>query len=129
RRLIVHDSIFDEIKDRLTKIYQRVRIGDPLKEGTLVGPLIDKDAVNMMQAALKKLVEEGGTVITGGEVVTGEGFENGTYVKPALCIAENHYEIVQHETFAPILYLIKYSTLDEAMEYQNGVVQGLSSAM
>ncbi|TNE73826.1 aldehyde dehydrogenase family protein [bacterium] len=129
RRLIVHDSIFDEIKDRLTKIYQSVRIGDPLKEGTLVGPLIDKDAVNMMQAALKKLVEEGGTVITGGEVVTGEGFENGTYVKPALCIAENHYEIVQHETFAPILYLIKYSTLDEAMEYQNGVVQGLSSAM
>ncbi len=129
RRLIIHESIFDEVTARLKKIYESVRIGNPLESGTLVGPLIDKDAVTMMQSALKKLLEEGGTVVTGGEILHGNGFETGTYVKPALCIAENHYEIVQHETFAPILYLIKYKTLDEAIAYQNGVVQGLSSSM
>jgi aldehyde dehydrogenase (NAD+) len=129
RRLIIHESKFDEIKDRLTKIYQSVKIGNPLENGVLVGPLIDKDAVAMMQNALNKLVEEGGEIIIGGEVLSGAGFESGTYVKPAICIAKNEYEIVQHETFAPILYLLKYSTFEEALAIQNGVVQGLSSSM
>lgn len=129
RRLIIHESIFDEVTARLKKIYERLRIGNPLESGTLVGPLIDTDAVSMMQSALKKLLEEGGTIVTGGEILHGNGFETGTYVKPALCIAENHYEIVQQETFAPILYLIKYRTLEEAIAYQNGVAQGLSSSM
>lgn len=129
RRLIVHESKFEEIKERLTKIYKSVSIGNPLQDGILVGPLIDKDAVAAMQAALSRLKSEGGEVITGGEVLTGKGFETGTYVRPALCIAKNEYSIVQHETFAPILYLIKYSTFDEAMAYHNGVVQGLSSSM
>lgn len=129
RRLIIHDRIFDDVKNRLLKIYQSIRVGNPLEDGTLVGPLIDVQAVDTMQAALKKLQEEGGEVIYGGEVVSGKGYETGTYVKPALCIAKNEYEIVQHETFAPILYLIRYSTLDEAIAIHNGVVQGLSSSM
>ncbi|MCG2587528.1 L-piperidine-6-carboxylate dehydrogenase [Rhodohalobacter sulfatireducens] len=126
RRLIIHESVFDELKDRLVSIYQSIKIGDPLDEDTLVGPLIDQDAVQAMQNALKQIKEEGGKVITGGEVL--ENME-GHYVKPAICEVKNHYEIVQEETFAPILYLIKYSSLKEAMEYHNGVKQGLSSAM
>jgi aldehyde dehydrogenase (NAD+) len=126
RRLIIHESVFDELKDRLVSIYKSIKIGDPLEKDTLVGPLIDHDAVQAMQNALKQIQKEGGTVVTGGEVL--EDME-GHYVKPAICEVENHYEIVQEETFAPILYLIKYSSLDEAMEYHNGVKQGLSSAM
>jgi len=129
RRLIIHESKFEEVKDRLTKIYKSATIGSPLKQGNLVGPLIDKDAVTMMQNALKKLVEEGGEIVTGGEVLTGAGYESGTYVKPAICIAKNEYEMVQNETFAPILYLLSYSSLEEALAIQNGVVQGLSSSM
>ncbi len=129
RRLIVHDSIFDQVKDRLVSIYKNIRIGDPLKEGTLVGPLIDEGAVNSMQIALETLKKEGGEVVYGGEVVSGEGLASNNYVRPAICIAENHYHIVQEETFAPILYLIRYNDLSEAIGYQNGVVQGLSSAM
>ncbi|NBC04521.1 MAG: aldehyde dehydrogenase family protein [Bacteroidetes bacterium] len=126
RRLIIHESVFDELKDRLLSIYKSIKIGDPLDEETLVGPLIDKDAVDSMQNALKQIQEEGGTVVCGGDVL--ENME-GHYVKPAICEVENHYEIVQEETFAPILYLIKYSSLDEAIGYHNGVKQGLSSAM
>lgn len=129
RRLIVHESIFDQVKDRLVSIYKNISIGSPLKDGTLVGPLIDKQAVDMMQKALKSLKDAGGEIVFGGEVLEGSEFTSGTYVRPAICIAENHYQIVQDETFAPILYLIKYSEFDEAMEYHNGVVQGLSSAM
>ncbi len=101
-------------------------IGDPLDENTLVGPLIDKDAVNLMQNALKQVQKEGGTIVCGGDVL--ENLE-GHYVKPAICEVENHYQIVQDETFAPILYLIKYKTLDEAIALHNGVKQGLSSSM
>lgn len=129
RRLIVHDSIFDQVKDRLVSIYKNIRIGDPLKEGTLVGPLIDQDAVKNMQKALEMLKSEGGEIVYGGEVVSGDGLASNNYVRPAICIAENHYHIVQEETFAPILYLIRYNDLNEAIGYQNGVVQGLSSAM
>ena len=126
RRLIIHESVFDELKERLVSIYESITIGDPLDEETLVGPLIDQDAVVAMQDALKQIKEEGGTIVCGGDVL--ENME-GHYVKPAICEVENHYEIVQEETFAPILYLIKYSTLEEAIDYHNGVKQGLSSAM
>lgn len=140
RRLIVHEDIFEQVRDRLISIYEKITIGDPLAGGTLVGPLIDADAVNAMQAALKQLEEEGGQVVFGGEPLTGshgaglpEGasteLNGGHYVRPAICIAENDYEIVQEETFAPILYLIPYQDLDEALSIQNGVKQGLSSAM
>jgi len=126
RRLIIHDSVYDEIKERLTSIYKSIEIGNPLEPDTLVGPLIDKDAVNTMQDALKQIRQEGGTIVCGGDVL--ENLE-GHYVKPAIAEVENHYDIVQNETFAPILYLIKYSTLDEAISYHNGVRQGLSSSM
>ncbi len=126
RRLIIHDSVYDEIKERLVNIYKRVKIGNPLDPDTLVGPLIDQDAVDAMQNALQQVEKEGGSVICGGDVL--ENME-GHYVKPAICEVENHYEIVQNETFAPILYLIKYSELDEAIELHNGVRQGLSSSI
>ena len=126
RRLIIHEDVYEEVRDRLISIYEHIRIGDPLEDGTLVGPLIDADAVQNMQNALAKLAEEGGTVLCGGDVL--ENIE-GHYVKPALCEAQNHYEIVQEETFAPILYLLKYKTLDEAIALHNGVKQGLSSSI
>ncbi|MGV3598495.1 MAG: aldehyde dehydrogenase family protein, partial [Bacteroidota bacterium] len=97
--------------------------------GTLVGPLIDKDAVKNYQTALEQLKQQGGTVLVGGEVLTGEGYESGCYVKPTIAEAQNHYPIVQHETFAPILYLLKYSNIDEAIAMQNDVPQGLSSSI
>lgn len=129
RRLIIHDSIYDSIKEKLVTAYSSLRIGDPLDEHNHVGPLIDLDAVHTMQEALKKLKEQGGKVLFGGEILSGSGYETGTYVKPAICEAKNEYAIVQEETFAPILYLIKYSTIEEAISYQNGVQQGLSSAI
>jgi aldehyde dehydrogenase (NAD+) len=125
RRLIIHESVYDQVKERLLGIYEKITIGDPLEPGTLVGPLIDEQAVETMQAALKQIEEEGGKVIYGGEVIEGDGH----YVRPALAEVENHYKIVQDETFAPILYLMKYSTLEEAIALQNGVKQGLSSSM
>jgi aldehyde dehydrogenase (NAD+) len=125
RRIIVQESVYDQVKERLLSIYENISIGDPLDETTLVGPMIDKGAVDQMQNALKEIEKEGGTVITGGQPLDEDGF----YVKPAIAEVKNHYDIVQEETFAPILYLIKYKTVDEAMEYHNGVKQGLSSAM
>lgn len=129
RRIIVHESIFDKVKERLVGIYKKIPIGSPLESGILVGPLIDKDAVDAMQKALKSLKAAGGEVVYGGEVLDGKGYESGTYVRPSICIAKNSYEVVQEETFAPILYMIKYKELSEALDYQNGVVQGLSSAI
>jgi aldehyde dehydrogenase (NAD+) len=125
RRLIIHESVYDQVKERLINIYENITIGDPLEPGTLVGPLIDELAVDNMQAALKEIEKEGGKVIFGGEVLD----EAGNYVRPALAEVENHYTIVQEETFAPILYLMKYSTTEEAIAMQNGVKQGLSSSM
>lgn len=130
RRLIIHESIYEQVKQRLLKAYQNLPIGHPLDSTTLVGPLIDKDSVSAFSTALEKVQQEGGTLLVGGEVLTGEGYESGTYVKPAIVEAENHYEMVQEETFAPILYLIKYSgDVEDALELQNGVRQGLSSAI
>ncbi len=129
RRLIVHEEVFDELKDRLVEIYEDVNIGNPLDEDTLVGPLIDEDAADSMQDALEELREAGGEVIYGGEKLEKKKLGDGHYVRPAIAIAENSYDIVQEETFAPILYLIKYSDLDNAIDKHNGVKQGLSSAM
>ncbi|AKQ44589.1 aldehyde dehydrogenase [Rufibacter radiotolerans] len=130
RRLIIHDSIYDEVKERLLKIYPKLPIGDPLKEEILVGPLIDKDAVSAFLKALDEVQKEGGKLLTGGTVLKGEEFATGTYVTPAIVEAQNHYHMVQEETFAPILYLIKYSgEVEEAIAIQNGVRQGLSSSI
>ncbi|GAB2529830.1 L-piperidine-6-carboxylate dehydrogenase [Rufibacter soli] len=130
RRLIIHDSIYDEVKERLLKIYPKLPIGDPLKEEILVGPLIDKDAVTAFLKALEEVQKEGGELLTGGKVLEGEEYATGTYVTPAIVEAQNHYHMVQEETFAPILYLIKYSgEVEEAIAIQNGVRQGLSSSI
>ena len=129
RRLIIHDSIYETVKNNLVSAYQQIKIGDPLDESNHVGPLIDKDSVNTYLAALEKVKAAGGNVLVEGGVLEGAGYESGCYVKPAIAEVQNDWEIVQHETFAPILYLMKYSDLDEAIAMQNGVVQGLSSAM
>jgi aldehyde dehydrogenase (NAD+) len=109
RRLIIHDSIFEEVKNRLVAAYAKLPIGHPLQEGTLVGPLIDADAVTLFTNALEKVQQEGGTLLAGGQVVSSAELHGGHYVVPALVAAANHYPTVQAETFAPILYLIKYS--------------------
>ncbi len=130
RRLIIHENIYDNVKNAIVDAYKQLRIGNPLDENNHIGPLIDKDAVAMYQESLKKVVEEGGNLVIEGGVLSGEGYESGCYVKPAIAEADNSYEIVQHETFAPILYLLKYSgDVENAIEIQNGVVQGLSSAI
>ena len=130
RRLIVHEDVYDKVKEAVVNAYKQIRIGNPLDENNHVGPLIDKDAVKNYQAALDKVVEEGGKILVEGGVLEGEGYESGCYVKPAIAEAENHFEIVQHETFAPVLYLMKYSgDVSEALKLQNGVKQGLSSAI
>ena len=128
RRLIVHESLYDTLKEKLVKAYGQLTIGNPLN-GNLVGPLIDKAAVNAYLQAIEALKKEGGTVLCGAEVMTGEGYESGCYVKPTICEAKNDFAIVQHETFAPILYLLKYKEMDEAIAMQNGVKQGLSSSI
>jgi len=130
RRLIIHESIYDKVKDAIVTAYKQLRIGNPLDQNNHVGPLIDTQAVEMYAKALEKVVAEGGTMLIEGGVLSGEGFESGCYVKPAIAEAKNSFEIVQHETFAPILYFLKYSgTVENAIEIQNGVVQGLSSAI
>ncbi len=129
RRLIIHESIYDDVKNSLEKVYGQLRIGNPLDENNHMGPLIDKDAVDMYLNALEEIKKQGGKIVVEGGVLEGEGYESGCYVKPVIAEVENHYDIVQEETFAPILYLIKYSDFDEAIDMQNGVVQGLSSAI
>ncbi|MFN5332438.1 MAG: aldehyde dehydrogenase family protein [Bacteroidota bacterium] len=129
RRLIVQESVYDAVKNRLAAAYGKLVIGNPLDEKNHVGPLIDTQAVEQYQAAIVQVKAAGGKAVVEGGVLSGAGYESGCYVKPAIYEAENHFDIVQHETFAPILYLIKYSTLPEAIALQNGVPQGLSSAI
>jgi aldehyde dehydrogenase (NAD+) len=129
RRLLIHESIFDTFKNKLVNAYGQLRIGNPLDEHNHVGPLIDTDAVNTFTQAVQAVKNEGGEVLTGGKVLSGEGYESGCYVKPCIATAQNHYNIVQEETFGPIVYLIPYQTLDEAIQLQNDVKQGLSSAI
>ncbi|MBL6645118.1 MAG: aldehyde dehydrogenase family protein [Flavobacteriales bacterium] len=129
RRLIIHSSIYDKVVDALKSAYSQLRIGDPLDQNNHVGPLIDQDAVNAYSRALEDVVAQGGRIIVPGGVLEGTGYASGCYVRPAIAGASNDMAIVQHETFAPILYVMKYDTLDEAIALQNGVVQGLSSAI
>ena len=130
RRLIVHDSIYDQVKNSVVKAYQSLRIGNPLDQNNHVGPLIDKNAVKAYLDAIEAAKKEGGNVIYGNKVLEGKGYESGCYVVPAIVEAKNEFEIVQEETFAPILYLIRYSgDVNEAIALQNGVRQGLSSSI
>ncbi|MCX7652938.1 MAG: aldehyde dehydrogenase family protein [Bacteroidia bacterium] len=131
RRLILHESIYEDFLGRLLKVYEQAsaRIGNPLRPDTLIGPLIDKDAVEAMQQALKEVQEMGGKVLFGGEVLSGPGYESGCYVCPAIVSADNRWPVVQRETFAPILYILKYRDIEEAIAMQNGVPQGLSSSI
>lgn len=129
RRLIVHEKVYDLVKDQLIAAYRQLRIGNPLDEQNHVGPLIDQDAVKSYLQSIEQCKKEGGRFIVEGGVLEGAGYESGCYVKPCIAEAEGHYEVVKHETFAPILYIIKYKTLDQAIAIQNDVPQGLSSAI
>ncbi len=129
RRLIIHEKIYNSFKEKLINAYKQLKIGNPLIEKNHVGPLIDKDAVAAYLNAIEKCKAEGGKFIVEGGVLKGKGFESGCYVKPCIAEAKNSFEIVQHETFAPILYIMKYKTMDEAIALQNGVPQGLSSSI
>ena len=129
RRLIIHESVYDAFTQKLANAYQQLRIGDPLDQNNHVGPLIDKAAVEMYNSSIEEAQKSGGHVLVEGGVLTGEGYESGCYVKPCVIEVDKQYDIVKHETFAPILYLMKYTELDEAIHMQNDVPQGLSSAI
>ncbi|AEI46494.1 L-piperidine-6-carboxylate dehydrogenase [Runella slithyformis] len=129
RRLIIHESIYEDVKQRLIKAYGQLRIGNPLEADVHVGPLIDTSAVKSYQTAVNEVRIAGGTFAVEPAVLTGEAFASGCYVQPCVAEVENHWPIVQYETFAPILYLLKYHTIEEAISLQNAVPQGLSSAI
>lgn len=129
RRIIAHRDIFTPLEELLVRAYRQVRIGNPMEDGILMGPLIDRDAVRKMQDALKALTSQGGQIIYGGEALSGGIYDTGTYVTPCICEARHDYPIIQEETFAPIVYIIPYDTLDDAIRYNNSVPQGLSSAI
>jgi len=130
RRLIIHESVYDQVKEKLANAYGQLRVGNPLDENNHIGPLIDKAAVAMYFNAIEKVKQEGGTMLVDGKLLEGEGFESGCYVTPSIAEVENSYQIVQNETFAPLLYLIKYTgDVQNAIAIQNDVVQGLSSAI
>ncbi|MGE5108208.1 MAG: aldehyde dehydrogenase family protein [Sphingobacteriales bacterium] len=129
RRLIIHESVYNTVKEKLITAYKQLSIGNPLEEKNHVGPLIDTDAVKMYVNAIEQCKQEGGHFIVEGGVLNGAGYESGCYVKPCIAEAKPDYKIVCHETFAPILYIMKYKTIDEAIAIQNGVPQGLSSSI
>lgn len=129
RRLIIHSSVYDIFTQKLVNAYKQLQIGDPLNSKHHVGPLIDKDAVNLYLQAIEACKKEGGKFLVEGGVLSGEGYESGCYVKPCIAEVKNDWTIVQHETFAPILYVMSYETIDEAIALQNGVPQGLSSTI
>ena len=129
RRLIIHEDVYDQFKTKLVNAYKQLRIGNPLEEKNHVGPLIDKDAVQSYLNAIEKCKSEGGNFIVEGNVLNGQGFESGCYVRPCIAEVQPNYQIVQNETFAPILYLLKYKNFEEAVSIQNGVPQGLSSSI
>ena len=130
RRLIIHESVYETVKSAVIDAYSQLRIGNPLDENNHVGPLIDKDAVKNYLSAISEVVKEGGNIVVNGGILKGDGYDSGCYVKPAIAEAKNDYKIVQHETFAPVLYLIKYSgDVTNAIDIQNNVKQGLSSAI
>lgn len=125
RRLFIHQSRYDEVIERLKQAYEQVKVGDPLSLNTLMGPLIDRQAVEEFQQAIKEARDSGGEVLVGGEVMKGDGY----FVEPTLIKADNSWPVVQRETFGPILYVMNYKTLPEALDMHNAVAQGLSSAI
>lgn len=129
RRLIIHENVYDTFKKKLVNAYKQLKIGDPLKEENHVGPLIDQDAVKNYLNAIDEIKKQGGKMAVSGGTLSGKGFESGCYVKPCIAEVSNDMAIVQKETFAPILYLIKYKKLEEAIALQNDVPQGLSSSI
>ncbi|MEX6690054.1 aldehyde dehydrogenase family protein [Danxiaibacter flavus] len=129
RRLIIHESVYDSFKEKLVKAYAQLRIGNPLDEHNHVGPLIDKDAVKLYLYSIDQCKQQGGRFAVEGGVLNGDAYESGCYVKPCIAEVTNDMQIVQHETFAPILYLMKYNTISDAIAQQNNVPQGLSSAI
>lgn len=129
RRIIVHESVYEQFKEKLVSIYKQLPIGHALDPKILVGPLIDKNAVQNYAKAIEKVKAQGGKMIVGGEILSGDGYESGCYVRPSIAEVENHFKIVQKETFAPLLYMIKYTDPEEAIRLHNNVPQGLSSAM
>ena len=129
RRLIIHEKIYDDVKAVLKKAYTQLRIGNPLDQNNHIGPLIDQKAVEAFLYAIRQVKKEGGKILVPGSRLEGKNYQSGCYVSPCIAEVENHYDIVQHETFAPILYLIKYNTLEEAVALQNAVPQGLSSSI
>lgn len=129
RRLIIHEKVYKKFTEKLVNAYKQIKIGNPLDEKNHVGPLIDKDAVQAYLNTIETAKNSGGKVLVEGGLLKGKGYESGCYVKPCIIEAKNDMAIVQHETFAPILYVMKYKTLDEAIALQNGVPQGLSSAI
>jgi aldehyde dehydrogenase (NAD+) len=130
RRVLVHESILDEVQSRLIRAYEQVRIGDPMEESTQCGPLITPTAIEEMHAAIEKATAEGGEVVYGGDSITLEGASSGgNFVRPTIIRARNDFEIVQDETFAPVLYLIPVRDFDDAVAQHNDVPQGLSSSM
>lgn len=129
RRLIIQEDVYESVKTKLISAYKQLRIGNPLEEHNHVGPLIDTDTVKMYLDSIEKCKSEGGHFIVEGGVLSGEGYESGCYVKPCIAEAQPGYKIVQHETFAPILYLLKFKTIDQAIAIQNEVPQGLSSSI
>jgi aldehyde dehydrogenase (NAD+) len=129
RRLIVSNSLFDLLKERLIAAYRQVKIGNPLEDGVLMGPLIDKEAVEAMQKALAEITKSGGKILYGGEPLTGGLYDAGAYVRPCICEVQSSLPLLRKETFAPILYMIRYETIEEALKIHNDVPQGLSSAI
>lgn len=129
RRIIAHSSICDGLVQGLISAYKQIKVGDPLDDGTLMGPLIDRKAVDEMQAAIREVKAQGGDVLYGGEVLSGGIFDAGTYVRPCICRARADFPIIREEIFAPILYVIEYNAFEEAIKYNNAVPQGLSSAV
>ena len=129
RRLIIHESVYEIFKAKLVTAYKQLKIGDPLDSNNHVGPLIDTQAVESYLSSIEQCKKQGGKFVVEGSVLTGEGYESGCYVQPCIAEVTNELQIVQHETFAPILYLLKYSSIDEAIAYQNQVPQGLSSSI
>ncbi|RYD92131.1 MAG: aldehyde dehydrogenase family protein, partial [Sphingobacteriales bacterium] len=129
RRLIIHENVYDVFRKKLVAAYKQLKIGNPLDENNHVGPLIDQDAVESYTRAIAAVKKEGGKQVVAGGVLSGEGYESGCYVRPCVYEVQPHFEIVKHETFAPILYIMKYSSLEEAIAMQNNVPQGLSSSI
>jgi aldehyde dehydrogenase (NAD+) len=129
RRLIIHEDVYETFTQKLVAAYNQIKIGNPLDEKNHVGPLIDRDAVSNYLKAIDACRQQGGTFLVEGGVLEGEGFESGCYVKPCIAEVTPGMEVVQTETFAPILYIMKYTSIEQAIQIQNEVPQGLSSAI